>query len=590
MKKHETFTQSRWSLAELYKDSKDPKFSKDQKKLEKLKDQLVSSREKLSPEMKVADFQQMIAWLQEMTEIGSRLGGFSGLKFYENTMDANAMTHLGQTQSMLALISNETLFFSLWWKSLTDQEAERFIKETPDYAYFLKEMRNTKPFTLTENEEKIVNLKNISGNEALNMLYDSLTNRYQFNMTVEGKKVKLTRGELMKYARSDKPSVRKKAYQELYRVYQNDGAILSQIYQNIVRDWYFEHITLRKYPTPISVRNRVNDIPDEIVDLLLDTCMKNRGTFQRYFTLKKKILGLKTFNRYDVYAPLKENDKKYSFAEAFDLVYQSFNDFDPEFAKMAHQVFAENHVDSEIRVGKQSGAFCSTLGPKHTPWVLLNFNGKISDVSTMAHELGHAIHSLSANKHHIFHQSSCLPLAETASTFAEMLLTDALLNESSDASIRQDILMQQMDDNYATIQRQAFFALFEKEAHAQIPEGAGMEDLNRMYLDNLKLQFGKDMKVNDEFRWEWISIPHIYATPFYVYAYAFGQLLVLSLYNRYKNEGKSFIPQYKKILAAGGSKAPEDVLKQAGINFRDPAFWQGGYDILNANLTEIENL
>jgi oligoendopeptidase F len=590
MKQKETYQQSRWSLDELYSDGKSKKFMSDLKKLESLKDEFVSSRSKLSPKMKMADFHQLISMLQEMTEIGTRLSGFSFLRFAENTMNADAMALVGQIQAKLALITNETLFFSLWWKSLSDIEAAPFFKATPDYQYFLQEIRNTKPFTLTEDAEQIINLKNISGSEALTTLYDAITNRYQFFLTVDGKKQTLTRGELMKHVKSEKPAMRKKAYQELYRVYGNDSAILGQIYQTIARDWHLENINLRKYPTPISVRNRINDIPDEVVDLLLDTSVKNREVFQRYFKVKKDLLGLKTFNRYDIYAPLKESEKKYSFSQAYEMVYNAFNEFDPEFAKMARQVFAENHVDSEIRPGKQGGAFCSTLGPKHTPWVLLNYNGNIGDVSTMAHELGHAIHSLSANQHHIFHQGSCLPLAETASTFGEMLLTDSILKENPGEDLKLQILMEQMDDNYATIQRQAYFALFEKQAHEMIPQGVGMDDLNQAYLENLQDQFGDAVHVNEEFRLEWICIPHIFHTPFYVYAYAFGQLLVLSLYKRYKNEGKSFIPQYKKILAAGGAKAPETVLSDAGINFRDAAFWQGGFDILNENLSEIERI
>ena len=239
-----------------------------------------------------------------------------------------------------------------------------------------------------------------------------------------------------------------------------------------------------------------------------------------------------------------------------------FKEFDPRFAKLAERVFAEDHLDAEVRKGKRGGAFCATVGPDLTPWVLLNYQGKADDVATMAHELGHAIHSMLAEKHTLFTQHACLPLAETASTFGEMMLVDRLLAEETDEAVKRDLLFRQVDDAYATIQRQAFFAMFEKEAHQMIVDGASVDELSEAYLKNLKAQFGSAVEVSDEFKWEWVSIPHIYQVPFYVYAYAFGQLLVLSLYKRYKEEGEAFKPKYINLLSAGGSEAPMKLLAE----------------------------
>ena len=214
-----------------------------------------------------------------------------------------------------------------------------------------------------------------------------------------------------------------------------------------------------------------------------------------------------------------------------------FQAFDPLFAQHARRVFDENHLDSEVRRGKRSGAFCLTALPDLTPWVLLNYQGRTSDVSTMAHELGHAVHSMVASEHSLFTLHASLPLAETASTFGEMLLVDRLLREEPDASVRRELLFSRVDDAYATILRQAFFALFERQAHEMILQGASVDELSEAYLENLRSQFGDSVEVTDEFRWEWVSIPHIYHTPFYVYAYSFGQLLVLSLYRQYRQKG-----------------------------------------------------
>ena len=268
----------------------------------------------------------------------------------------------------------------------------------------------------------------------------------------------------------------------------------------------------------------------------------------------------------------------------------SLNRFEPQVAALARRVLAAGHVDSEVRKGKRGGAFCWTALPDLTPWVLLNFQGRSEDVATMAHELGHAVHSQLAAHHSLLTQHPSLPLAETASTFGEMILTDHLLSQEKDGQVRRDLLFRQVDDAYATILRQAFFALFERQAHAIIQAGASIDALSQAYLENLSAQFGDAVEIGDEFRWEWVSIPHIFNTPFYVYAYAFGQLLVLSLYQQYLMEGASFKPRYLSILSAGGSMAPLDLLLQAGIDIRQERFWQGGFDVIRGLVEQLEAL
>jgi oligoendopeptidase F len=221
---------------------------------------------------------------------------------------------------------------------------------------------------------------------------------------------------------------------------------------------------------------------------------------------------------------------------------------------------------------------------------MVNYNGTARDVSTIAHELGHAIHAMLAEHLNVFNSHASLPLAETASTFAEMLLVDDMLKMEKDDSVRRDILFAQVDDNYATIMRQIFFALFEREAHRMIKAGASIEELNAAYMKNLETQFGDSVEIPEEFKWEWVSIPHIFAWPFYVYAYAFGQLLVLALYEQFKQEGESFIPRYIKILESGGSQPPVEILDEAGIDIRSEKFWQGGFDVLTRMIDDLEKL
>src|SRR5512141_2996383 len=270
------------------------------------------------------------------------------------------------------------------------------------------------------------------------------------------------------------------------------------------------------------------------------------------------------------------------------MVFESFSAFDPKFGELAKRVFDQDRLDSEVRKGKQGGAFCASINPEDTPYVLMNYTGRARDVATLAHELGHAIHAMLASHHSTFTFHSSLPLAETASTFAEMMLIDKMLAEETDEAVRRDILFKQVDDAYATIMRQSFFALFEKQAHELIQKNASVDEISAAYMENLKEQFGDSLELSDEFKWEWVSIPHIYHTPFYVYAYAFGQLLVFSLYQQYKIEGESFKPKYLKILSAGGSEAPAKILAEAGIDIRSAKFWQGGFDVLEKLVSELE--
>lgn len=583
---------AKWNLGELYSSFDSPDL---QAAFDNVEEQVTSFegvRNKLNPEMDAETFLQVVHASEEMTRIVNKIHAFTGLSFASNTQDQTAQTYMARVQQFAAEMQNRTLFFSLWWKEVDDKNAERLMSAAGDYRYYLEAMRSFKPYTLSEAEEKIINIKDVTGSSALTTLYDAITNRYVFTLDVNGDSKELTRGQLMAYVQGADPDLRAKAYQELYRVYGADGPILGQMYQTRARDWHNENIGLRKFSSPISVRNLGNDIPDEAVDALLGVARKNTKIFQRYFKLKARQLGIPSgqLRRYDIYAPVAKSDKKFDYNDATRMVFESFRDFDPKIAEMAQRVFDQEHVDSEVRKGKRDGAFCWSVLPDMTPYVLLNYQGRARDVATMAHELGHAIHAMLASHHSTFTFHSSLPLAETASTFGEMMLTDKLLAEETDEAVRRDILFKQVDDAYATIMRQSYFALFEKQAHEMIQKNASVDELCAAYMDNLKEQFGDSVEIGDEFKWEWVSIPHIYHTPFYVYAYAFGQLLVFSLYRQFKAEGESFKPKYLKILAAGGSEAPAKILAEAGIDIRSARFWQGGFDVLDKLVSELEKM
>ena len=584
------YTLTKWNLDDLFPSFESAELQGAFDNVEEEVTSFEGVRSKLNPDMDVKTFLDVVRASETTTRTMNKIYSFTGLSFRADTQDQTAQSYMARVQQFAAEMQNRTMFFSLWWKELDDKDAERLMAEAGDYRYYLEEMRHFKPHTLSEPEEKIVNIKDVTGSNALINLYDAITNRYVFKMEVDGEVKELTRGQLMVYAQGPDADLRAQAYQELYRVYGEDGPILGQMYQTHARDWHNENIGLRKFSSPMSVRNLANDVPDEAVDALLEVTRKNAKIFQRYFKIKAKLLGVDKLRRYDIYAPVVKSDKEFDFDAAANMVLESFTQFDPKVGELARRVLDQSHLDNEVRKGKDNGAFCWSVLPDMTPYVLMNYTGRARDVATLAHELGHAIHAMLASHHSTFTFHSSLPLAETASTFGEMMLTDKLLAEEKDEAVRRDILFKQMDDAFATILRQIYFALFERDAHKKIQENASVDELSALYMENLKEEFGDAVEISDEFKWEWVSIPHIYHTPFYVYAYAFGQLLVFSLYQQFKAEGESFKPKYLKILSAGGSEAPAKILAEADADISSAKFWQGGFDVLSRMVDELEKL
>ena len=587
------YTLSGWDLSALLLEPSEALIEERLGQIEETVLTFEGLRDNLAPEMNPEILLAAVRQYEALIEQAQLIGGYGSLWFSSDTQSPDALTFRNRMQQVFTETQNRTLFFSLWWKSLDDDQAERLLPsaaEQPDYRHYLEEMRLFKPYTLDEKSEQLINSKDANGMNALLTVYSMLTNRLEFDMTVDGETKKVTRGELMAQVYSPNPDVRAAAYQELYRVYGAEANILAQIYVNRVRDWASENVELRKFDSPIAVRNLDNDIPAAAVDALLDTTRKNAPLFQRYFRLKAGWLGMEKLRRYDIYAPLAQSDKTVDFTTAARSVLDTFASFDEGIAAQAQRVFDDNHIDSQVRKGKRGGAFCATLTPKITPYVLMNWTGKVRDVATLAHELGHAIHSMMAEHHSMLTQHSSLPLAETASVFAEMIMTDKLLAQEKDPAVRRDLLAGAVDDIYATVMRQAYFVLFEKAAHAAILKNKSPKELNAIYMANLAEQFGDSLEIGEEFQHEWVSIPHIYSTPFYCYAYSFGQLLVLALYRRYQQEGDAFKPGYLKILAYGGSARPEAILQEAGIDITDPAFWQGGFDVIAEMIDELESI
>jgi oligoendopeptidase F len=589
------YKQKTWDLSELLPEPREELVSARLEELGKAVSEIEAARPRLDSDLDPREYLDLVRSYEAIVERVYVLSAYGSLWFSADTQSEAALTYRNRMDQVLTGFQNRLVFFDLWWKGLEDEEAERLIPsgdDSPlaDYRHFLRDLRRLRDFTLDEPSEKLINLKDANGIHALLTLYSILTNRLEFELEVEGEVKRLNRSELSAYVYSPEAELRAAAYRALHRVYESEANALGQIYVNRVRDWTNENLELRGFSSPIAVRNQANDIPDEAVEILLDVCSESAPIFQRYFRLKAGWLGMERLNRYDLYAPLRASERRIDYSEAVDQVLSTFRDFHPDFAARAERVFADDHVDSEIRKGKKGGAFCATVLPSQTPWLLINYTGRVRDVATLAHELGHAVHSLLAEGHSILTQHASLPLAETASVFAERLLTDRLLRDEEDTEVRRELLAASVDDIYATVLRQAYFVRFENEAHEAILAGKSPTELGDCYLELLQEQFGDSVELPDEFRFEWLSIPHIYHTPFYCYAYSFGQLLVLALYRRYLEEGEMFIPGYLRLLSWGGAARPQEILSEVGVDMTDPDFWRGGFQVVEKIVDELEGL
>jgi oligoendopeptidase F len=586
----ETISVGPWDLSELLSSTSEETISQALAALDQEVATFESCRSQLDAAMDPADLLAILHRYTALSERVSVLAHYGALWFSADTQNAKALAFLNRERQVATDAGNRTLFFTLWWRGLDDEQAARLLPSAPDERHYLEDLRRFRPFTLDERSEQIINVKDENGIASLLTVYSLLTNRLEFKLEVDGEVRTLTRDELVAYAFSPRSELRAALYRELHAVFGREANILGQIYVNRVRDWASENVGLRGYASPIAVRNADNDVPDAAIETLLAVTRENIHHFQRYFRIKARWLGMERLRRFDLYAPLAAAERTIPFGDAAQLVLDTFGTFHPEFGRHAERVFTERHLDSEVRKGKRGGAFCSTVMPALTPWVLINYTGKPRDVATLAHELGHAIHSMLAAGHSILTQHASLPLAETASVFGEMLLTDRLLAEDSDPIVRRELLAASVDDVYATVVRQAYFVLFELAAHRAIAEGKAVDDLHAIYSDLLREQFGETIEVAPEFRYEWLSIPHIYHTPFYCYAYSFGQLLVLALYRRFREQGESFKAGYLRLLAYGGSARPAAILAEAGIDMTDRSFWQQGFDLVGERIDELAAL
>ncbi len=517
---------------------------------------------------------------------------YSHLLFASDSESDSHKTLMQRAMEFGNEVAREILFFDLEVMAIP---AESFDAIATDdrlarYRHYLSSVRKFQPYSLPEREEQLLTQKNLTGIQAFSKLFDELTTSLSYRMELDGEKRDFTGEELLSLLHHPDAVIRERALTVFLNGHADQRIVLSTVFNNVALD-HGQEIELRGYHHPMQPTNIGNELSDKAVEHLMQVTEANYPLAQEYFRLKADLLGIDKLKNTDVYAPVGECKHSYDFDEARKLVMEAYSSFNPDYGPIIDAFFSERRLDVQPRPGKSGGAFCMGLTPKLPPYLLLNFTGNLRDVSTLAHELGHGLHYVRADEQTMLSYHAPLPLAETASVFGEMLLTNHLLSRGSDRTVKIAVLCATIEDIIATTFRQVVLTRFEERMHLERKDGLLTADrLGTIWWEENEKLFGDAVEMIEAYRWGWSYISHFIHTRFYCYAYTFAELLVLALYARYKEVGPSFVPAFDAILASGGSRSPGDTAKLAGIDINDPGFWQKGYDMLGELIAELKVL
>ncbi len=521
-----------------------------------------------------------------------RVGTFADLLYATDTarpevQDLKERVELAATQTR-----NLVLFFELEWMGLPDEAADPLIAHPAlaGYRHYLGRLRQFSPHRLSEGEERLLNERDLTGRRAFARLFTELSSSLRFPLERDGRTETLTLSEVLALVHHPARELRRRAYETLFDVLSKHELVLTSVYETLIQDHLIMD-RLRRFPHPMAERHLDNEIDDQAVKQMMAMTEANYPIAQAYFRLKARLLGLPRLALFDQYAPVGEALPPCPFDRARAVILEAFGAFAPSFREIGGQFFDRRWIDAEVRAGKRSGAFCASPTPELHPYVLCNYTDNLRDVMTLAHELGHGLHGYLARKQTVFNYDTPLTTAETASVFAEFLVFDHLLRAEAEPRVQLALLCGKIEDTCATVFRQNVLTRFEQSVFAQRAQGRlRPEAVCRAWLEANGRYYGDAVEMLEGYRWGWSYIPHFIHSRFYCYSYVFGELLVLSLYRQYKEEGAAFVPRYIGLLEAGGSDSPEALLGPLGADFHDPAFWQKGFDEIRSLVERAEKL
>jgi len=585
-----------WDLRDLYAGSDDPLIDRDlQTALQRARTFETTYRGKVhveggpTPQLLATAMRE----LESLSEQRDKPLAYASLLHSAQTDDPARGALLSRTHEQATAVNQHLIFFDLEWIQVPDEAARPLIAapSLSRYSHTLEQKRAWKPHYLSEPEEKIHDEKTITGRAAFVRLFEETTSSIRFPIEHDGRTETLSMQQTLSKLYNPDRAVRKAAAEGLTAGLKENARLLTFIFNNLVLDHQTD-CRLRRFPDPMASRHLANEIRPEVVDALMTGAERHTATVQRYYRLKGKLLGLDALYDYDRYAPLFSDMPGCEWETGRRIVQESYEAFSPRAGGIIREFFEKRWIDAEPRPGKRGGAFSSSAVPSVHPYILMNYSGQLRDVMTLAHELGHGLHQYLARPVGYFQCGTPLTTAETASVFGEMLTFRRLLELYPDPRTRLALLCSKIEDGFATVFRQVVLTRFEQSLHKARQERGELttEQINELWMEANRPMYGDAVRLSDGYGWWWLYIGHFIRSPFYCYAYAFGELLVLALVEKYRQEGAAFVPKYLDLLAAGGSAAPDALLARLGVDVTDPGFWELGLRLLGEMVDQAEEL
>ncbi|HEY8634019.1 MAG TPA: M3 family oligoendopeptidase [Candidatus Dormibacteraeota bacterium] len=579
----------RWDLSDLYGSPTDPKIEATlSHSLERAKAFEAKYKGRVAS-LDPHDFAAMMRELEEDEDAAAKPEVYAYLLHSQDTKNPAAGRLLARVREAGAERGSHGVFFALELAQTSDEQAARLYadKESAQYTHTVEEARKFRPHQLSEPEERVLTDYSPVGNSAWTRLFEELCSGIRVDLN--GRQMALE--EALTQLREPDREIRRRASGAITVALGGDIRTRAYIFNVILQEKAIDD-RLRKFPSWISSRNLANETSDEAVQALVEAVTGRYDICVRYYRVKRQLMGVGDLHEWDRYAPLQEASRDVSWEEAREVVLGAYHRFSKKAGALVEDFFKHGWIDAPVVPGKAGGAYCMPVTPKHHPYVMLNFTGKLRDVTVLAHELGHGLHDRLASKQHIFDFHPPLTLAETASVFGEALTFDAVMAEEKDPKVRLALLCSQCEDAFSTVFRQVAFNRYEDACHtARRAEGElAVEQLGELYQSMLQPMFGDALVLTEEHKVWWSYIEHFLHTPGYVYAYAFGNLLALSVYQRFLEKGPSFVDDYLDFLAAGGSVRPDELVRRLGMDITNPDFWDAGLRTLDGMVSEVERL
>ena len=579
----------RWDLSDLFASPTDPKLEAAlASALEHAKSFEASYRGQVAT-LEPPAFAEMMQELERNEEQAGLPEVYAYLLHSQNTQDPAAGRLLARVREAGAERGGHGVFFTLELANITDEHAARLYEhpESARYRHTIEEARKFRPHQLSEPEERVLTDFSPVGNSAWTRLFEELC--ASIRVDLDGQQLQLEQALVL--LREPDRELRRKASAAITVALGFDVRTRAYIFNVILQEKAIDD-RLRRFPTWISSRNLANETSDEAVQALVDAVTGRYDVCARYYRVKRQLLNVGELHEWDRYAPISDTTRTLSWEDAKELVLGSYHRFSKRAGDLVETFFKDSWIDAPVVPGKSGGAYCMPVTPHHHPYVMLNFTGRLRDALVMAHELGHGLHDRLASKQHLFDFHPPLTLAETASVFGEALTFDRIMSEERDPKVRLALLCNQCEDAFSTVFRQVSFNRYEDACHvARRTEGElGVEQLGELYQAKLQPMFGDALILTEEHKVWWSYVEHFLHTPGYVYAYAFGNLLAMSVYHRFLERGPSFVEDYLDFLSAGGSTRPDELVRRLGMDITDPGFWDAGLTILDGMVSEVERL